>query len=432
MVPCRRRAVRAAAADRAASAAPVVQPSGLAAAGATAPDVPGRRAHRAQWLVDCSAAQPACCPQPVQRIQRCVQARHQGLPVALETTQAAVAPQIAHVSIFTRHARCRIAARRGVRTWTGRRRPHPTHVSWLAGSVIKQWGHSGRPCVVAGRGLTHCPAPAAGLGAGLGGAVAAQPLAVDPPVQADDSTAAGAGWADYRACLGVAQGLDQPQHRRCRCFGAGAGEQLGPLLPTPRQADAAARIAGRPPRPPRRRRHSARQGRYLVITSTVSSTGHAHSSGGHAHAARLPVTVAVATRRVLPARTARSAGRTADTAVPLLAAALQRAQVVCRIRRISAPKYALHQPCSARSAGPRPRGGPASARRSSTPGRSSRAWASRRRFARPPAMLPDDARDHRPSSPGSRATTRSTIDTDRIGDHLGCERRMAPLSFRPW
>ncbi|MFG2004799.1 hypothetical protein ACGFNU_37190 [Spirillospora sp. NPDC048911] len=33
----------------------------------------------------------------------------------------------------------------GVRTPTGRRRPHWVQVSWFAGSVIKQRGHSDRP-----------------------------------------------------------------------------------------------------------------------------------------------------------------------------------------------------------------------------------------------------------------------------------------------
>ena len=40
----------------------------------------------------------------------------------------------------------RTAARPGARTLTGRRRPQPAQVSWLAGSVIRQCGHSGWPC----------------------------------------------------------------------------------------------------------------------------------------------------------------------------------------------------------------------------------------------------------------------------------------------
>ena len=101
----------------------------------------------------------ACCPQPAQRIQRCVHAKHQGLSVAFDTTQAAVRPQIAHVST-ARGTHLPQSGPPGVRTWTGRRRPHPTHVSWLVGSVIKQWGHSGRPCVsrvAASRTVPHRP-----------------------------------------------------------------------------------------------------------------------------------------------------------------------------------------------------------------------------------------------------------------------------------
>ena len=40
----------------------------------------------------------ATSPQPAQRIHRCLHAKHQGLSVAFETTQAAVRPQTAQVS----------------------------------------------------------------------------------------------------------------------------------------------------------------------------------------------------------------------------------------------------------------------------------------------------------------------------------------------
>jgi len=84
-------------------------------------------------------------PHPAHRIQRCLQARHHGLPVALEIAHGASFPQIPQVRIFpgTQFAH---SGPPGARTLTGRRRPQPAQVSWLAGSVIRHWEHSGWPC----------------------------------------------------------------------------------------------------------------------------------------------------------------------------------------------------------------------------------------------------------------------------------------------
>jgi hypothetical protein len=70
---------------------------------------------------------------------------HQGWPVALETWQGAFRPQIEQVIVFTgRHISH--SGPSGVRVLTGLRRAHPAQVSRLAGSVIRQYGHNGRPC----------------------------------------------------------------------------------------------------------------------------------------------------------------------------------------------------------------------------------------------------------------------------------------------
>ena len=55
-------------------------------------------------------------------------------PAADRAGQGLPRPQLAH------------SGPSAVRTLTGRRRPQPRQVSWLAGSVIKQFGHSGWPC----------------------------------------------------------------------------------------------------------------------------------------------------------------------------------------------------------------------------------------------------------------------------------------------
>lgn len=64
----------------------------------------------------------------------------------------------------------------------------------------------------AGGGLAHGATPRTRLRASLGGAVAAQPLSTDRPVQMDDPGAAGTGRTDDGACLDCAEPVDQPQH----------------------------------------------------------------------------------------------------------------------------------------------------------------------------------------------------------------------------
>ncbi len=220
--------------DGAASAPPVVEASGLAAAGATAPGVVGPGAQRAQRLVDCSAAQRS----------------------DLAATSAADPPLLAReapglVGGLGDHARCGPPADRasqhGARYALATQRPvvgadgdrstsTALDACFTVGGIGDQAvGAQRSPLLVAGRGLADRPAPGAGLRAGFGGAVAAQPLPVDSPVQVNDSTAARAGRSDYRARSGVAQAVDKAQDRPDRCFGPGAGKQLGPVLQRPRK-----------------------------------------------------------------------------------------------------------------------------------------------------------------------------------------------------
>lgn len=84
-------------------------------------------------------------PQRMQRARRCRQARHHGSPVALEITAGEERPQMAQVMIATGR-QVGHSGPSGVRRWTRRLRPQPRHVSWLAGSVTRQLGHSGCPC----------------------------------------------------------------------------------------------------------------------------------------------------------------------------------------------------------------------------------------------------------------------------------------------
>jgi hypothetical protein len=311
--------------DGAASAPPVVEPSGLAAAGATAPGVVGPGAQRAQRLVDCSAAQRS----------------------DLAATSAADPPLLAReapgcVGGLGDHARCGPPADRarqhGARYALATQRSvgcsnldrstsTALDACFAVGGIGDQAvGAQRSPLLVAGRGFADRPAPGAGLGAGFGGAVAAQPLPVDSPVQVNDSTAAGAGRAHYRACSGVAQGVDKAQDRPDRCFGAGTGEQLGPVLQRPGKLMTVPGPGGRQPH--RCGGDVARQGRvgggYHVdreferVTPTVGRTR---------HAAWFSVAVPGVDRADSSALAAWFADRTADCAVPVVAAALQCAQV---------------------------------------------------------------------------------------------------------
>ena len=172
---------------------PVVEPSGLAAARAIAPGVVGPGAQRAQRLVECSAAQRSDLAAP---------------GAAAPPLLAREAPGL--VGGLGDHARCGPPADRarqhGVRDALATQRSvgcsnlHRSTSTALGacfavGGIGDQAVSAQRsPVLVADRGFADRPAPATGLGAGFGGAVAAQPLRVDSPVQVDDSTAARAGW----------------------------------------------------------------------------------------------------------------------------------------------------------------------------------------------------------------------------------------------
>ena len=96
-------------------------------------------------------------PQPAHLAQRFVQARHRGLPVTLETWHGACFWQMWQV----RTCRGRQVSHSGpsaARVLIRRRRPQVTQASWLAGSVTRQFEHSGRLCssrVAASRTAPH-------------------------------------------------------------------------------------------------------------------------------------------------------------------------------------------------------------------------------------------------------------------------------------
>ena len=83
-------------------------------------------------------------PQAEQAAVRRWQAGHQGRPVAREMPHGVACPQTEHVSSGSVR-QPEHSGPSGVRRWTRRRRPQPVQVSRFAGSVMKQFAHSGRP-----------------------------------------------------------------------------------------------------------------------------------------------------------------------------------------------------------------------------------------------------------------------------------------------
>ena len=130
----------------------------------------------------------------------------------------------------------------GARTLTGRRRPQPAQVSWLAGSVIRQWGHSGRPCSSRAATCADRSAPRARLRRGTWPRSCGSSHC--PSIRRCrwmTRPQRGHGGATMPVRAGLAAAVDQPQHRRHGGLGAGAGEQLGLDLAGPRPAGGAAR-----------------------------------------------------------------------------------------------------------------------------------------------------------------------------------------------
>ena len=209
-------------------------------------------------------------------------------------------PQIEQVIVLT-GAQAGHSGPSAVRTLTGRRRPQPTQVSWLAGSVIRQCGHSGRPCSSRVAASRTAPHRAQGSDAGPGDAVAARPLPADPPVQRDDPAAAGAGGRTIPVAPASQSSLDQPQHRRDRCLGAGAGEQPGLVLQGPGQLTALPGPGGGRRAPPRPRASAGSAG-IDRGDDLIDDLGRvlAASSGGHCAHRGCPSRSRKRTCRVLP------------------------------------------------------------------------------------------------------------------------------------
>ena len=214
-------------------------------------------------------------------------------------------------------------------------------------------------------------APQPAHGCAPGGAVAAQPLSTDRPMQVNHPSAARAGRAGDRACSCVAERVDQSQHGRQRRRRSGSGEQIWSILQRPGQA---APLPGLRCHLRRRRGdHLGRQCRIGLRDHVDDQRGRVAPIVGRAlRTPRLSIAVAGADASQLPTGRARLATRAADPAVPVLTTTLNRAQPFAALGAHRRRNLGCARLCSAisRSATPRGAGERPSA---NTPGRSNSA-----------------------------------------------------------
>ena len=184
--------------------------------------------------------------------------------------------------------------------------------------------------LVAGCGLTDRAAARAGLGAVLGSAGAAKPLPADGPVQVDDPLAAGAGGVDDRLRSSIAELVDQPKYRGDRGFGSGSSEQLGLVLQHPGQA-LTVPGAGHG----RRHCHGDLVGRQRRVDARDDSGDQVHGVapvvGRALGASGTALAITAADSPELAACRAGLSHRTAYSAVPVLTAALEGAQLLAAL-----------------------------------------------------------------------------------------------------
>ncbi|GAA4251661.1 hypothetical protein GCM10022255_045160 [Dactylosporangium darangshiense] len=177
----------------------------------------------------------------------------------------------------------------------------------------------------AGGGFPDDPAAGAGLGSGLGDAVAANAQPVAGFDQGQHASAGWAGWPDDLRGTRVAEQVDEAEHRRNGCFGAGAGQQVGPVLQRPAKLLALPRPAHRGD--DRGGDHVGRQSRVDAGDDADHRVGRVLAVGSAGDASWPAVAVAGVHSSDRAAAGAGFLDRAADIAVPVLAAALQGAQL---------------------------------------------------------------------------------------------------------
>lgn len=179
---------------------------------------------------------------------------------------------------------------------------------------------------IAGGGLAVGAAAYAFFDAGLGDAVAADPLPIQRLVEAYDSVTEGAGRPDDPRDVGVMKHIDQPDDRGSGGKVPVAGQQGGGGFQSPGQF---LLVGGSGHRPADRVGDEAGvHVRIQVADHTVNNGEGIATVGVRAlRASRLAGPVPGGDATVLPASGAIDIDGSADSAIPVLAAALERAQM---------------------------------------------------------------------------------------------------------
>ena len=301
--------------------------------------------------------------------------------------------------------------------------PGAADTRFQVGGVGDQAVGTQRPSVlIAGSRLPDDPAARACYGAGPGHAVAAEPHPVAGLDQGNDPPAVRAGGADDPLRPGVGQGADQPQYRRDRCSRAGSGEQPGVILQRPRQT-AALPGAGRGSM------HGGhdRPGQDIGIDHG-DDPGHDRSGvpiaalGLAGRATRSSRPVADADRPAEPAARAWFRSGAAGPAVPVLAAALQGAQL------LAAPGADRRRDSHGTGPAQRDQQIPGHPGRRGTPVGEQRRLV-QQRLSQPASLgaaggdTPHEVTGHLPVKARLGAAQQADDHTDRVGEHIGCLRR---------
>ena len=297
--------------------------------------------------------------------------------------------------------------------------PGAAGTRFQVGGVGDQAVGTQRPSVlVAGSRLPDDPAARACYGAGPGHAVAAEPHPVARPGQGNDPPAVRAGGADDPLRPGVGQGADQPQYRRDRCSRAGPGEQPGVILQCPRQ----------PAELPGPGRGGAGRGAHGRGADAGIYRGDNLEQDLHrvevvivpaARTARPSLAVADADRPAESAACAWFRFRAADPAVPVLAAALQGAQL------LAAPGADWRRDDHGTGLAQRDQQIPGHARRRGAPVGEQRRLV-QQRLSQPPSLgtagrdTPHQVTGHLPVKARLGTAEEADNHTDRVGGHLGC------------
>ena len=350
----------------------------------------GAGAGRAERLVDGAAADRCDAAAAGAACPALLQARHQRLDRWPGRSRPGRCGRRSSRSAIFQGRQVGQSGPSGVRVLTGRRRPQPLQVSWLAGSVIKQDGHSGRPC--SSRVAASRTAPQREHGSARDLATQLRQSRTPPRGLTSGMTRRQCGHGGRHDAVrsGVAEHVDQPQHRGTGASAPAPVSRSGrschrpgrAAVRCPARGAAAATAAATVP--------AVSVGRSRPTTSTMTATGSRRLRAGTARIGAVRRGRGSGRGLMLP-QTAQGSrtGRRLRSTSPDRGAA--RCAAACRTRRRTAARSPSRRRRAARGAGPPTARGARGAavdqhRRPARagPGRAADVWPGRRPRGPPP------------------------------------------------